>query len=56
MVARFRKFLIALRRRFAGKGERHIHYHYTIVSSTPKITVDDLTREQRWQERMRGYR
>ncbi len=55
MVARFRKILIALRRRFAGKGERHSHERYTFISSMPEITVDGLKREQRREERLRGY-
>lgn len=40
-----------------GGGETHIHHEnsYTIVSSTPEITVNQLKREQRREERLRGY-
>jgi len=38
-----------------GAGGGEVHYHYTIQSTTPEITVDDLKREQRREERLRGY-
>ncbi len=55
MVAKFRKFWTALRRRFAGKGESHLHYHYVIQGAESTLTLEQLEREQRREERLRGY-
>ncbi len=45
--------LAALSPRGGGGGE--VHYHYTIQSTEPTVTIDGLKREQRREERLRGY-
>ncbi len=47
--------LAALSPRSEKGGDTHIA-NYTIVSSTPEITVDQLKREERREARLRGYR
>ncbi len=46
--------LAALSPRSEKGGDTHIS-NYTIVSSTPEITVDQLKREERREARLRGY-
>jgi len=46
--------MAALSRRGEGGGDTHIN-NYTIQSTEPTVTIDGLKREQRREERLRGY-
>ncbi len=38
-----------------GGDTNETHYHYTIQSTEPTVTIDGFKREERREERLRGY-